>query len=186
MSAGIAVVGGVFLSENMIKRTSGTYWGSSPFLRQYLVKQKALSITSVLCLCSALVAQLFAASGRTGITVKGSGYFWFPVVIILPTTAFLYQTYRFLYGRWYFGNKEVPNDLKQIRELTENIKQVEDTVPGRNALIGDKEIILMYHSLLGWKVPSEFHPNQVNPEMGERIYKAFEKKYGFYSRFYRG
>jgi len=185
ISAGFAVVGGVLLSGDMIKRTSATYYSGSPFLRQYLLKQKALAAASILCLCSALVAQMFAASGRVGFTVHGRVFIWFPVVVIVPFVGLLYVLYRFVFGLWYFGNPEVEDGLKRVRELTENIQNIEDSVPGRNAYVRDCKILITQWTLMGWRLPNGFHHNQVTHEMGERIYEVLERKYGFYSHFYR-
>jgi hypothetical protein len=185
ISAGFAIVGGVVLSGDMIKRTSATYYNGSLFLRQYFLKQKALAVASILCLCSALIAQMFAGSGRVGLKVHGYTFLWFPAVVIVPFVALLYAIYRFTFGLWYFGNPEVEENLKRVRELTENIQNIEDSVPGRNAYVRDCRILISQWALMGWSLPRGFHPNQVTQEMGERIYEVQERRYHFYSRFRR-
>ena len=186
ISAGFAVVGGVLLSGDMIKRTSATYYNGSPFLRQYLLKQKALAAASILCLCSALAAQIFAASGRVGFTVHGTVFLWFPVAVIVPFVGLLYVVYRFIFGLWYYGNLDVEDNLKRVRELTEDIQNIQDGMPGRNAYVTSCELLITQWALMGWRLPKGFHHNQVTPEMGKRMYDVLERKYHFYSRFSRG
>ena len=128
----IVLIGPIFLSEEGIQRIATPYFDFSPFVYQAFIKQKAISVVTILALFSGVVLQVCASAGHKGFRVNGLNNLWFALLITPVIVALLQLLNYFLYGYWFYGGPKARGSWQELPKNVETLKNSKDGLQGRH------------------------------------------------------